>query len=180
MRKSVVMGLVLGAAMGLAVSTASAQPALPLKSLPQGFKVVSQVPEGTMISFQAVMPNEIKPKLAVDPDIHIGYSWQAMPSAAQIVDAMEQQKEEPSAMGLTKVEPEGKGRFKGGVLSWEKTTTPWVGLGKEPDWVTYSATWVGAVNDGLLGISVDNVAGSKDKIQGWIAALIDGSGVKLP
>lgn len=84
MRKSVVMGLVLGAAMGLAVSTALAQPALPLKSLPQGFKVVSQVPEGTMISFQAVMPNEIKPKLAVDPDIHIGYSWQAMPSAAQI------------------------------------------------------------------------------------------------
>jgi hypothetical protein len=174
------MGLVFGAAMGLAVSTASAQPTLPLKSLPQGFKVVSQVPEGPMISFQAVMPNEIEPKLAVDPDIHIDFGWQAMPSAAQIVDAMEQQKEEPSAMGMTKTEPQGKERFKGGVLRWEKTTTPWVGLGKGSDWVTYSATWVGAVNGGLLGISVKNVAGSKDKIQGWIEALIEGSGVKLP
>jgi hypothetical protein len=72
----------------------------------------------------------------------------------------------------TREEPCGKQRYREGVLSCRKVIIPWIGGGSGPDLVTWRIGWTGKGSDGLVGIGVNNLYGSKETAMGWIDAII--------
>jgi hypothetical protein len=156
----------------LTVAVASAQPALPVKQLPPGFKVVAQSVSETAVTLEATRPNAAKPAIAVDTEVHLRFSWQLMPGFERTLDYMKAAPEEPaSGQGSPRTEPAGKKLVAGGVLTFRKTTVLQIGT-NAPPWVTYDGMWVGAVENGMLGVGVANYAGALSDIEPWIMALI--------
>jgi hypothetical protein len=151
---------------------ASAQPQPPVGKLPPGFKVETQSAGPGSVVMAAVKPNSAKAKLALDPDIHLVFTWQPNPAAAQIIDILAVAPEEPaSGQGGVKTEPAGRTRLRGGVLTYTRRTTLQIGT-SAPPWVVYDGAWVAALDDGLLSIGVSNYAGAKEEILPLIEALI--------
>jgi hypothetical protein len=166
--------LALIAALAFAASTAWAQPPVPLKRVPEGFKVVSQSTSPAAVRLEASRPNTTTPNVAVDPDIHLSWNWRLIPGADKVVEMMAKSPEDStSKIGMTIVEPAGKKMLKGGVLIFRKTTVPSLGEGNAPPWVTYDGNWIGAVEGGMLVVGVGNVAGPKETILPWITAFLD-------
>lgn len=110
------------------------------------------------------------PNCHPDPMIGFSYGWTASPVGDQIVEMMAKTPEDPvNESGGSRNEPFGRQRHKGGVLSWRKITTEWVGSScSEDKVVTYDGQWVGFVSGKLIAISVNSVYGSKDVGQVWI------------
>jgi len=79
----------------------------------------------------------------------------------------------PSRSGITRKEPAGKSRYRGGILTWRKVIIPWVGSGNAPGLVTWRGSWVGTGFDGLLGASISNFVGSKEEAFTLIDGVID-------
>ena len=172
MSKRVPVGFMAVALLGFSAALASAQPVVPVKQLPPGFTIVVNTASKTSIAMSAEKPNAGKPQIAVDADIHIGYSWRILPGFARVVETMASSPEDPEYdQGTIKDEPAGKLRLKGGVLTFRKHTVLQVGTNGGP-WVTYDAVWQGDIDGGMLAISVMNYAGPKADIQPWIEALI--------
>jgi hypothetical protein len=140
--------------------------------VPPDFKVTVERNLGGAIMIEATKPNAGFPKAHMDQGIRLGVSWMPNPMAATTVDMLAKQPEDPAgqSMGVTRSEPAGKQRYRGGVLTWRKITTPWVGSGDAPDLVTWDGSWVGAGSGGLIGVSVGFFVGSKEAA----LALIDG------
>jgi hypothetical protein len=171
--RRVPVGLKVLAALGLAASAAVAQPSPPVKQLPPGFTVVPSPSQPWLppVMMAAVKPNTTKPVIAVAADVHISFTWQPSPGAARVVEMIAAAPEDPESGDLTKIEPAGKSRFSGSVLTFRKHTVVAVGTNGPPR-VTYSGIWVAAVDGGMLTISVSNYAGPKADIRPWIDALI--------
>jgi len=173
------IGLSFGAALLLslacAVTPAVAQVPPAASVFPPGFKILSDKQYGPALVAEAGKANDACPKAHSDPGIRIGYSWQPNPAAAQSVAMIAQQPEEPAgqSMGMTRSEPAGKGSHRGGVLTWRKAITPWVGSGTAPDLVLIDGSWVGAVSGGLLGVSVSRFCGTKEAALAWIDGMLD-------
>lgn len=143
--------------------------------LPAGFKVIAERNLGGSSMIEATKPNENFSKPHMDQGIRLGVSWISNPMAATTLEMMAKQSEEPAGqtMGMTREEPAGKQRYRGGVLTWRKVITPWVGSGNGPDLVTWSGSWVGAGSGGLLGVSISNFVGSKEAALGLIDGVLD-------
>jgi hypothetical protein len=166
------VGLTVAVMLGVSVSLASAQPSVPVKQVPPGFTVTSSRADSTSVVLEATRPNAIKPAIAIDASVHLGFSWQPSPGFELIIDIMANSPQDPASdMGGTRSEPAGKSRFRGGVLTFEKRTVLQIGTNAEP-WVTYRGVWMTAIDGGALAISVTNYAGPKEHIQPWIEAMI--------
>ena len=167
------VGLALVVAVGLASVPTRSKPDIPTGKIPSGFKVVTKVDTPVQISVAADKPNSVKACVYVDPDIHLAYSWTGMAdSAAEMVaKSMIAQEEQSSDVSGIKTVPIGKEGLKNGTLIFKKTSMKQTETNC-PDWVTYTGTWAAPVGDGVLIISVSNVAGSKDAVKGWIEAMI--------
>jgi hypothetical protein len=166
------VGLTVAVMLGLSASLAVAQPSAPVKQLPPGFTVTSNTADGTSVVLMATKPNAIKPAIAIDADVHLGFSWQPSPGFEQIIEIIANSPQDPASdMGGTKSEPAGRSRFRGGVLTFEKQIVLQIGTNAEP-WVTYSGVWMTAIDGGALTIGVTNYAGPKEHIQPWIEAMI--------
>jgi hypothetical protein len=114
-------------------------------------------------------------------DARLSCGWSMNMAAEQLVQMLLIAPQDPGTDLVTmRTEPVGKQSFGGGVLLLTRSTHIDVGLGTRPDLVTYSAQWHGAVSGGLLTIGVDNVLGSKEPIEGWIAEVIDRTVVRSP
>lgn len=172
------VGLAAAAALSLTASLALAQPSVPVKQLPPGFTVTTNAASDASVAFQATKPNAVKPAIAIDANISLGFSWRPMPGFEQIIEILANSPEESASdMGGTKDEPAGKSRLRGGVLTFRKHTALQIGTNADP-WVTYSGTWMAATDGGALAISVTNYAGPKEHIQPWIEAMIPSGKVK--
>jgi hypothetical protein len=166
------VGLTVTVMLGLSASLAAAQPSVPVKQLPPGFTVISNTADGTSVVLEATKPNAVKPAIAIDANVHLGFSWRPSPGFEQIIDIMANAPQEAgSAVGGIRNEPAGKSRFRGGVLTFEKKTVLQIGTNADP-WVTYSGVWMTATGGGALAIAVTNYAGPKEHIQPWIEAMI--------
>jgi len=142
--------------------------------LPAGFSITIDKTVGPAVVGEARKPNASCPKPHSTPDIVAGYSWQPNPAATQSLAIIEKAPEDPASMfGMTKTEPAGKQPYRGGVLIWKKSTTPWVGAGKGEPLVTYSGGWVGAFNGGLLGVSIGTMCGPKEAALALIDGMLD-------
>lgn len=164
--------LVAAAVMVVGVAGSGLAQAPAAKSVvPDGFKITINQPSGPAVMVEGRKPNTACPKPHSNPDIVAGYSWQPNPAVAQTMAIIEKAPEDtPSNFGATKIEPAGKLPYRGGVLRWKKSTTPWIGSGKGEPLVTYSGGWVGPFNGGLLGVSINTMCGPKE----GPLALIDG------
>jgi hypothetical protein len=172
MAKIISIGFTAAAILSVTAAVAAAQPAVPLKQVPSGFTVTTNKTDDTTVQMEATKPNSTKPKISVDTEIHLGFSWRLFPGAAQIIDIMAASpEEEVSDQGGIKDEPAGKTRLKGGVLTFRKSTVLQIGTNAAP-WVTYKGVWIAESEGGMLAISVTNYAGPKEDIQPWIEALI--------
>ena len=173
MKRSFLVGLL--AVLGVGASAASAQVPPAASVVPPGFKIVTDQKIGPAIIAEARKANDACPKQHLDPEIRAGYSWQPNPAAQQTVAIIAQQPEEPAgrSMGMTRTEPAGKLPHRGGVLTWTKTVTPWIGSGSAPDLVTIDGAWVGAAAGGLLGVSVGGFCGTKEAALAWLDSMLD-------
>jgi hypothetical protein len=142
--------------------------------VPPGFTVTIERTYGPAVVFEATKSNESCPKPHVSPEIAVTGGWQPNPLAAKSVEMMAGGPDDPpSAMGVTRDEPMGKERYRGGVIIWRKATTPWVGSGSGPALVTVSGAWAGAGPGLMLRAGVSRVCGSKETVRGWLDAMID-------
>jgi hypothetical protein len=109
-------------------------------------------------------------------DISLECGWTVNPVAEFYVQALRDAPEEqPDTVmrGVAWTEPAGKMNHRDGVLVFTRKTAVHVGIGSEPDLITYNGHWVGAVSGGLMSISVSNVFGSRDTVQAIIMEVID-------
>ncbi len=142
--------------------------------VPPGFKVTMDTDIGAAFAFEATRPNDACPKPHQDPGILIRGGRTPNPAAAVVVDMMAEQPEDPaSRMGMSRDEPLGRERYKGGVLSWRKSTIPWIGAGEGPDMVMISGEWAGPGEGTLLSLSVNRFCGSKEAARAWLDGMID-------
>jgi hypothetical protein len=160
----------------LAVSVA-AYAQLPASStvLPAGFKVETERNLGGSMIINAKKPNESFPKPHMDQGIGLEISWTRQPMAGQVLDMIAKQPEDPARQNpgsATREEPCGRQPYRDGVLSCRKVITPWIGGGSGPDLVTWRIGWTGKGKDGLVGVGVNNLYGSKETAMGWIDAII--------
>ena len=101
-------------------------------------------------------------------------TWSNEPMAEQ-VEMLPKQPEDPAGRtpgSATREEPCAKLRHHEGVLSCRKVKTPWIGCGSGPGLVTWRIGWTGKGPTGLVGISINNLPGSKETAMGWIDAII--------
>jgi hypothetical protein len=109
-------------------------------------------------------------------DISLECGWTVNPVAEFYVHLLSDAPEEqPDTVmrGMAWTEPAGKMNHRDGVLTFTRNTAVQVGIGSEPDLITYNGHWLGAVSGGLMSISVSNVFGSKDTVQAIIVEVID-------
>jgi hypothetical protein len=109
-------------------------------------------------------------------DISLECGWTVNPVAGIYVQMLRDAPEEqPDTVmrGMAWTEPAGKMSHRDGVLVFTRNTAVHVGIGSEPDLITYNGHWVGAVSGGLMSIGVSNVFGSKDTVQSIIVEVID-------
>jgi hypothetical protein len=145
------------------------------KVLPAGFKVETERNLGGSMIIYAKKPNESFPKPHMDQGINLEISWTKRPMATQVLDLLATQPEDPAGQNpgsATREEPCGRQRYRDGVLSCRKVITPWIGGGRGSDLVTWRIGWTGKGPDGLVGIGVNNLYGSKETAMGWIDAII--------
>jgi hypothetical protein len=143
--------------------------------LPAGFKVEAEKNLGGSMIINAKKPNESFPKPHMDQGISLEISWMKQPMAAQVLEMLATQPEDPAGRNpgsATREEPCGRQRYRDGVLSCRKVITPWIGGGSGPDLVTWRIGWTGKAPGGLAGIGVNNLYGSKETAMGWIDAII--------
>jgi hypothetical protein len=170
MREGVLTAAALMVAMSL-LATAEARAQLPPAAtvLPKGFTVTNEQKFGSTVMVEATKANEDFPQGHTDHGISFSYSYSPNPMVAQMVEMMASAPEEPaSSQGLIHDEPCGKQRYKGGVLTCRKTTSPYVGAGNAPDLVTWNVSWMRAAPGGLVGVSVSHLVGGKETAVGWI------------
>lgn len=168
--------VVLAAALLAAGVATSARAQVPAGKgvVPDGFKITVDQTSGPAVLVEARKPNTACPRPHSNPDIVAGYSWQPNPAVQQTMAIIEQAPEDaPSDFGATKIEPAGKLPYRGGVLRWKKSTTPWIGSGKGEPLVTYSGGWVGPFNGGLLGVSIGTMCGPKENALALIDGMLD-------
>ncbi len=142
--------------------------------VPAGFKITADKNFGQGYTFEGSKPNDSCPKAHMNPEVLVGGGWQPNPMASRSIEMMAASPEDPaSRMGVTRDEPMGKERYRGGVLTWRKATIPWVGSGNAPDLVTVSGAWAGAGSGMLLRGYVNRVCGTKETVRAWLDPLID-------
>ncbi len=183
-RSRLVQGANVGAASPLAcvvvalglLSTAgpvAAQLPAPERSLPAGFRVSETVANGLQVGYQATKSQTL-PKCfdTLPQEIRLAWVWQKMPGAKQFIGMVVQAPEDPlSRTGMTVNEPAGKEPVRGGSLAWRKTTVPCMGIGETPPLVTYEAKWIGAWNEGMLTVVVENAL-NREEIKPWVEQVL--------
>ncbi len=165
--------------LGGGVATALAQVPPAATIFPAGFKIEADKQYGPAIMAEASKPNDDCPKAYADPGIRATYGWQPNPAADRLVAMMAKGAEEPAgrSMGITRTEPAGKSAYRGGVLTWRRAVTPWIGSGNAPDLVLIDGSWVGAVATGLLSVGVNRYCGTKESALAWIDGMLDKASV---
>ncbi len=146
----------------------------PEQSLPAGFHVSNTVSNGIQVGYQATKSQTL-PKCfdTLPQDIHLGWVWQSMPGARQVIEMMARAPEDTlTRMGMTVTEPAGKVMLRGGSLAWKKTTVPCMGIGQSPPLVTYEGKWIGPWHDGMLAVSVENALGTPTEIRPWVEQVL--------
>jgi hypothetical protein len=181
MLKPMILGAALVIGLGATVSSVSAQVLTAEKCVAGGFKLVppqdpllmQQMAAVGTLAFEGTRDQPDAPRWVGEMDIALRCGWTRNPAAEMNVEMILQLPEDPphDGGGGMLTEPAGRQGFMGGVLTYKKHTTPYGGVGSEPDLVTYSALWIGAVSGGLLAVALDHVI-TKDAIAGWIAAVI--------
>jgi hypothetical protein len=143
--------------------------------VPAGFTLEGERNLGGSMVISARKPNETFPRPHMDQGIILEIIWMNQPAAEQILEMVASQPEEPGerlAGSATRVDPCGKERYRGGVLSCQKSTTPWIGSGSGPDLVTMKIGWTGLGPTGLVSVGVTNFYGKKEAAMAWIDAII--------
>jgi len=170
--------LVLSAATFCSTAGQSSSGALPPP--PPGFEAVPHSPSqkamkdrGIADSVEAQKKNDNWPNCFDDPKIVFSYSWTTAPGAEMHIQMMAEAPEDPpSKVNGVATEPAGKQRYKGGVLKWQKVSTPAIGATgakcASGHVITYDGTWVGYINGKLIGVGVARLYGSKTAGQAWI------------
>jgi hypothetical protein len=180
------MNLIIGAALLMplvTVSSAGAQALTAEQCMASGFTRVPmphtelsrELERAGTYHFEAARPQPNYPRWAAgDAAIKLGCGWSVNPAAELMIRMLAQAPQDPGTDNVThRTEPVGKEEFRGGVLLYTKSTYVHVGIGTEPDLVTYAGQWYGAHAGGILVIAVDNVLGSRAAIRGWIGEVID-------
>ncbi len=121
----------------------------------------------------AQKPNDNWPGCILDPKIEFTYGWTLSPGAGQAVGRMAQAPEDPPTESMgTRDEPAGKASYKGGVLTWRKTSTLAAGMasskcpGNRVE--MYNARWVAYAEDKMLSVGLVRVYGGKAQAQAWL------------
>lgn len=143
--------------------------------LPAGFKIEVERDLGGSMIIHARKPNENFPKPHMDQGIGLEISWMANPMADQVLEMLASQPEDPAGQNpgsVTREEPCGRTRYRGGVLTCRKVIIPWIGSGKGSDLVTWRIGWTGKAPGGLAGVGINNFYGSKETAMGWIDTII--------
>jgi hypothetical protein len=176
MRKERPLEMIIALITFLAVSVAAYAQLPPSATvLPAGFKVETERNLGGSMFIYAKKPNENFPKRHMDQGINLEITWTKQPMADRVLGMLAKQPEDPARQipgSATREEPCGIQRYREGVLSCRKVTIPWIGGGSGPDLVTWRVGWTGKGQDGLVGVSINNLYGSKETAMGWIDSII--------
>lgn len=143
--------------------------------IPAEFKLVGERNFGATMVIEAKKPNQNFPKPHMDQGIELKISWSQNPLASQVLSMLAQQPEEPAGQvpgSATREEPCGKQRYRDGILTCRKVIIPWIGGGSGPDLVTYRIGWAGKTSTGIVGVSINNLCGSKETGMAWIDSII--------
>jgi hypothetical protein len=183
MRNVLIVGAALLVPLVVTVSSADAQVLTAEKCLPSGFAPVppaspalaQALEQAGAYGFEASRAQPDYPRWAAgDGAIKLGCGWSLNPYADRIVQMILENPQDPGTDLVThRTEPVGKESFRNGVLLYTKSTYLHVGIGTQPDLITYSGQWHGAHAGGLLSIAVDNVLGSRNAIRGWVGEVLD-------
>ena len=144
--------------------------------LPPGFTLETERSFGPATMISAVKANEKVPKPHQDNKIRLSIGSNGMPGAEERVEMMADGPEDPARKvpgSVTRDEPCGKQRYRGGLLTCRKSITPWVGSGNAPDLIMLTVNWVVATPTGLVNIGVSNFVGAKATAVGWIDDIAD-------
>ncbi|MEI6669431.1 MAG: hypothetical protein WCP29_14870 [Acidobacteriota bacterium] len=144
--------------------------------LPPGFTLEAERSFGPATTITAVKPNENVPKPHQEYKIQLTIGSNGMPGTERNVEMLFAVPEEPAKQdpgSVSRSEPCGKHRYRGGVLTCRKQITPWVGTGKAPDLVMLTVNWVVATPSGLVAIGVANFVGARETAVGWIDSIAD-------
>ncbi len=160
------MSIAVGLAVCLALPAASlAQLPAAAALVPAGFKVETERAIGPTTIIEATKPNDNFPKPHQDNGIRLSISSNGMPGSARTVDILASQPEDPARQlpgSVSREEPCGKKRYRGGVLTCRKVITPWVGAGSGPDLVVLNLSWVGATPASRMAVSVSGFCGTNE------------------
>lgn len=157
-----------------AVSLAQLPPAATL--LPPGFTLETERTFGPATIISAVKANENVPKPHQDYKIHLSIGSNGVSGSEERVEMMADGPEDPASKtpgSVTRDEPCGKERHRGGLLTCRKSITPWVGSGNAPDLIMLTVNWVVATPSGLVNVGVSNFVGAKATAVGWIDSIAD-------
>ena len=142
--------------------------------LPSGFQIVNEFAQEGVQVLEATHQNSNYPPSGADLGITLNVGWQVNPMAGMMLEyIMDAPESPPSALGLTKDEPCGKSRYRGGILTCRKNTIPWEGEMPGTDVVTWSLVWQTSTDTGLLGVSMHNFYGSREGATSLIDSVID-------
>jgi hypothetical protein len=176
--------------MAASVSSVSAQVLTAEKCAASGFipvppenpELVQLLAQMGQYGFEASRPQPNYPSWGgADPHIKLVCAWSLNQYAELAIQMMMREPQDPADDRVTmKTEPAGKHSFRGGVLLMTRQTVVSVGLGTEPDRITYDGRWYGAASGGMLTLEVNNVLDSQDAIPGWIEEVIDRILTTLP
>lgn len=152
----------------------------PEKLLPSGFTLENNHSNPPIVAFTAKSaPQEMHPTWGTLPaEIELGCNFMPMAMPDMMVQMAAQAPEDPeSQVGATVTTPEGKEMWRDGVISFHKTTTPWIGEGEGPDHVVWDGAWMGAIDGGVLTIGVSNVLSGKDEVRSHVLAVLRNAGL---
>ena len=167
--------IIIGIAFLIGAAAAYAQIPPSAEVLPAGFKVETERNLGGSMINYAKKPNENLPKPHMDQGINLEITWTKQPMAEQVLSMLATQPEDPAGRNpgsATREEPCGRQPYRDGILSCRKVITPWIGGGSGPELVTWRIGWTGKGPDGLVGVGVNNLCGSKETAMGWIDSII--------
>lgn len=144
--------------------------------VPAGFKLDEELDLGGSKIIRARRPNENFPKAFQDEGVQIEIMWQNSPAAEMILNMLAQQPEDPAEVSPAtsiRTEPCGKERYRDGILTCKKVIMPYIGGGQGADpLVTWRVGWTGKGKDGIVGVGVKFLFGSKETAMAWIDAII--------
>lgn len=143
--------------------------------VPAGFQLTLEKDLGGTKIIEATKPNENFPGGFLDQGIKFQVTWMANPAAEMILNMLAQQPEaaaEVSPGTMISTEPCGKKSYRGGILMCKKVTMPYIGSGNADPLVTWDVGWTGKGKDGLVGVGVSFLYGSKEAAMAWIDAAI--------